>query len=534
MGGTERGFAVYYPEKDKVTTWLIAKKETNFGFWSSCTDDSGTVWLGTAQRGLMYYNDYQRDNVDVKKIFRIDHPLLEDGVKVMQLKIWGKWLIIGIGKNVLIMDLKEWYQKKKVSIRYINPQEGNFSSPLQENSILIDSRDSTIWFATGDMLYQWDIKKWLSLPVYDVRPNITWHSQKGDYAVADQQPLTINPIDNTLKFSIWFQSRDNMPRYMSVALAKKGDSIRFPPPSLQTAFEYSNLAPGRYELAIQICQSNGSVSVFRYPILVKKFWWQYWWVWVVFLLLLMVPILLWVSSRNKAKLLEERARRREAEQQKMLSALQIVSLGNQFRPHFILNALNTVGAELDNKPQAESVLSRLGESIDLIFSHSQQQKISHPLSDEWRLVKNIIDIHRMMYLKNLETDIPEQTEIDRLSNILIPLGLLQIPVENALLHGLTNREIGPWKLDIDLAETEKDLIINITDNGVGRAKATLLSNYRKHGTGTKNLKSILEIVNAGKAEKITFTYVDEIFFSENDYKGTKVIITIPKKFQYEI
>lgn len=534
MGGTDKGFAIYYPDKNKVSTWLISSNETDFGFWSSCIDNRGTVWLGTNQKGLMFYNDYKSDTIDIKKIFRIEHPLLPDGIKIMQLKIWGNWLLIGIGKNMLAMNLEKWYNSRKVFIRYINPQEGNFSAALQENAILVDHRDSTVWFATADMLYQWDIKEWLSLPIYKVKPNLVFHTLNSDSTIAEDQLIKIKPTDNSLKFSVWFQSRDNMPRYMSVTLIKKGDSLVFPSPSLQTSFEYSNLAPGNYQLFVQICQSDGSVSINKYAILIKKFWWQYWWIWAIFFLLLFIPIVLWIQSRNKAKLVEERARRREAEQQKLLSTLQIVSLGNQFRPHFILNTLNTVGAELDNKPQAEAVLSRLGESIDLIFSHSQQQKIAHSLADEWILVKNVIDIHRMMYLKELETDISEQIISDRFSKVFVPLGLVQIPVENALLHGLSNKENGPWKLIIEIDEREHDLIINIVDNGVGRLKAAELSNYRKHGAGTKNLNSILKIVNAGKDRKIIFTYIDGIFSSDDEEYGTKVSITIPKNFQYEI
>jgi LytS/YehU family sensor histidine kinase len=222
-----------------------------------------------------------------------------------------------------------------------------------------------------------------------------------------------------------------------------------------------------------------------------------------------------------------------AEQEKKLSTLRIVSLSNQFRPHFILNALNTVGAELDNKPQAESVLSRLGESIDLIFSHSQQQKIFHSLSNEWKLVENVIDIHRMMYLKQLEVYLPDKNKIETYKQIMVPLGLLQVPVENSLLHGLSNREQGPWNLKIDINEIDSEIIIIITDNGVGRESAAKLSNFRKHGTGTKNLESILSILNKNKSERINIRFEDNIFRNEDTLYGTRTIITIPKNFSSE-
>ncbi len=540
MGDPKKGVAVYYPEKGIATTWLVDKGEISFGYWSSITDNKGTVWMGSDEKGLMYYKEQADRAINPANFKRINHPLLPDGIKIMQLAQWKNWLLIGTGKDMLLLDLEEWYNNSKTLVRYINPQEEEFKPLPEQNSIHIDRRDSSVWFATSDMLYQWDIKEWLSIPTWRVTPNAELRLNNQTLLLNEKNTAHINPKNNTLKFSFWFQSRDNMPRYMSVAFIKKGDSLLLPTPSLLTKFQYENLASGTYELIVQICQSDGTVSLHKYTVLVKKFWWQYWWVWLIFSFALFTPLVLWIVSRNKVRLAEEKAKRKEAEldtikaeQQKKMAAMQIVTLSNQFRPHFILNALNTIGAELDNKPQAESVLSRLGESIDIIFSHTQQQKITHSLVNEWQLVTNIIDIHKTMYLKNLETTLPDKKEIDNYKNIQIPLGLLQVPVENALLHGLSNRETGPWKLVIALEEAENDLKIIITDNGVGREKAATLTNYRKHGTGTSNMNNILEILNNGKVQKITINYNDNIFNDNDTYYGTTVIITIPKTFRYE-
>ncbi len=534
------GFAVYEPKKKKAKTWLIAKGETDFSFWSSIMDTKGTIWLGTGQRGLKYFDDYSDNSISPGSFNQIKHPLLPDNVKIMQLAQWGKWLIMGTGRDILLMDIEEWHRTRKVCIRYLNPQESNFSAPPEQNTILIDNRDSSVWFATSDMLYHWDIRKWLSLTNYEVKPNILLHSTKGSSTLTENHITHFNAENNTLKFSIWFQSRDNMPRYISVALVKKGEIPNFETPSLKTQFDYFNLVPGNYTIAVQICQANGNLTTHQFPIIIRKFWWQNWWVWCAFFMALFIPILMFVLTRNRAILAKEEAKRKaaelettKAEYEKNLSNLQIVSLSNQFRPHFILNALNTVGAELDNKPQAESVLSRLGESIDIIFNHTHKQKITHSFTYEWKLVNNIIDIHRLMYLKTLETDLPPKQKINELNNLQIPLGLLQIPVENALLHGLSNRETSPWKLKIDIKESEKSVIVEIIDNGIGRAKASMLSNYRKHGTGVKNINSILEILNLGRLEKITIVFEDGIYQKNNTVFGTKAIITIPITFRYE-
>lgn len=539
MGNPNRGISIYYPWKNMAKTWLVEHSEIEFGFWSAIVDNKGTVWMGTEKKGLRYYNDYHVDTVLTQKIKKVKHPLLPDEISIQQLAPWGNWLIIGTGKDILLLDLEKWYKTKTAFVRYINPQEAELKPMPEQNTILVDRRDSSVWFATSDMLYQWDIKQWLSLPVYKVNPNVIVHLGYAKKNLNTNNIFKVDATNNTLNFSIWFQSRDNMPRYMSVALIGERDTLRLPLPSLKTNFTYQNLASGKYELIIQICQSDGSVSLYKYQILIKKFWWQYWWVWIIFSLAIIIPVILWMISRNKARIAEEKARRREAEleaikitRQKEFAALQITSLSNQFRPHFILNALNTIGAELDNKPQAESVLSRLGESVDIIFSHAKQQKIAHSFLDEWKLVTNIIDIHKTMYLKTLEVTLPVREQLDDIAGLQIPLGILQIPVENALLHGLSNRENGPWKLTIEIIEKPREILVQIVDNGVGRKKASFLSNYQKHGTGIKNLNSILQILNRGKAEKIFIQYEDVLHNQE--YTGTKVTIVMPKKFQYEI
>ena len=95
-----------------------------------------------------------------------------------------------------------------------------------------------------------------------------------------------------------------------------------------------------------------------------------------------------------------------------------------------------------------------------------------------------------------------------------------------------NRDEYPFP-NHEITEDEKSVMISITDNGVGREMAATLSNYQKHGTGTKNLSGILEIVNAKNIDKIVIKYLDGIFTEGAVVYGTKVIISIPKQFIYE-
>ena len=54
-----------------------------------------------------------------------------------------------------------------------------------------------------------------------------------------------------------------------------------------------------------------------------------------------------------------------------------------------------------------------------------------------------------------------KNNLEKIKNINVPLGILQIHVENALLHGLSNRETGPWELSIFIEEGKKNIVVKI-------------------------------------------------------------------------
>ncbi|NOT92055.1 sensor histidine kinase [Ferruginibacter sp.] len=537
-GHPKRGILIYYPEKDIVKTWLTDKNESPFGAFSSISDTKGTVWMGSGANGLWYYNDYNKEPSPLN-CKRINHPLLANSKSITALTQYNNWLVISGYDKIMLLNLDSFYQKNKIILRYLNPQEAGFTSFTEQNTLLTSKKDSTVWFSTSDMLYQWNVKKWLGLPAYKVTATVFVQSGKNSTVLHNKKNNSFKPGFNSFDLHVRYLSPDNMPRYSSAALIKDGDSLQLPEPSLQNIYSIKNISSGRYQFLLEIYEADGSTTRYTYSITIKKYLWQQWWFWALLSGLVSAVILYLYNLKQKKRVAEEKAKTAAAElqsfkseQEKKLANLQLVTLSSQFRPHFILNALNTIGAQMDDKPEAESVLSRLGESVNLIFNHAQQQKILHPFNSEWQLVQNIIHIHRQMYLKQLTTNLPDAAITDNYQNINVPLGILQIPIENALLHGLSNRENGPWNLSISISEKENYIVVSITDNGVGRKKSATLSNFTKHGTGTKNLNEIVAIINATNTEKINITYTDDIYNEADNKFGTSVQIEIPKQLNY--
>lgn len=537
-GHSKRGVMVYDPKKNSAKTWLTEKNEIAFGAYASVTDAMGTVWMGSGTNGLWYYKDYSQEPSPLS-CKKINHPLLGNTKALTALTIYKSWLVISGYDKMMLLNLDSFYQKNKIILRYLNPQEAAFTSFTEQNTSFTSVTDSTVWFSTGDMLYQWDIKKWLSLPQYKVAVTTRAEWSNKQLVLLLNKNNLFKPGNNSFDIQVRYLSPDNMPRYSRAALIKEGEEVLLPEPALQSIYSIKNISSGQYQFILEIFEADGSTTRYVYKIYIQKFLWQQWWFWLILSGIVLGSIFYFINLKRKRQLAEQKVKTQEAElhsfkseQEKKMANLQLIGLSNQFRPHFILNALNTIGAQMDDKPEAESVLSRLGESVNLIFNHSRQQKILHSFENEWRLVINIIHIHRMMYLKELETKLPESTVIDCVKNIQVPLGILQIPVENALLHGLSNREGAPWKLYITIAENENFITVNITDNGVGRKKSAILSNYTKHGTGTKNQNEIISIINASNTNKISITYQDEIYSNSSERYGTAVTITIPKQLTY--
>lgn len=520
IGHPKKGFAVYNQKSKKAITYDLKKNKTPIGFISCVTDNKGTVFMGSDDKGLWYYNDYTKPPTPAN-IHNIYHPLINNTVRITAMAIYKNWLVLSCYNKICLVNLDSFYLKQKAIVRYLTVQETNFTSFTEQNTMLVSKTDSTLWFSTSDMLYQWDINTWLQIPSHKV--SLTAFIQKDSLRTQLnlEQQINLKPSETSFDLMFEYLSPDGLPHYTRTALVKQGDSLVFSEPNLKSKFSFKNLSSGNYKFYIEIFEQDGSTTQYLYQFTINKYLWQHWWFWVLASFLFLTPLILWLNSLRK-----------QAVQQKIISQLNIITLSSQFRPHFILNALNTIGADLMNKPAAETVISRLGESINLIFNQAQKEKITHSLKTEWILVENVIAIHRIMYLPELQVQEPDAEWLDKNFNIQIPVGIIEIMAENALLHGLRNRKNPPYILKIEATDDEANYYFTITDNGIGRTKAMQLSSYKKHGTGTKNLDNIINILNKFNKNKIEIKYTDNVFSGEENC-GTSITIIIPKNYFYE-
>ena len=155
--------------------------------------------------------------------------------------------------------------------------------------------------------------------------------------------------------------------------------------------------------------------------------------------------------------LAELERQTQAASQAELKALQA-----QVHPHFLFNVLNTMAALCRIDPPAAGRLAvRLGDFLRRSLRESQPPLI--PLSEEMQNVRTYLEIEKARFGDNLRVN--EQIEPGT-ENLLVPSFGVQLLAENAVLHGISQKE-GGGVLSIRACRRRGYLWLRVADSGVG-------------------------------------------------------------------
>ena len=139
-------------------------------------------------------------------------------------------------------------------------------------------------------------------------------------------------------------------------------------------------------------------------------------------------------------------------------------LRSQLNPHFIFNALNTVsGLAHQKSEQTVPYIVKLGNLIRLVLKNSREEFVS--VADEVRAVEDYLEL-QSNFSQKFQYQIAIQETIDT-EEVLVPPMFVQPFVENAINHGIINKEDGKIHVNIVLDQKQKLLTCTIEDNGEG-------------------------------------------------------------------
>jgi two-component system, LytTR family, sensor kinase len=177
---------------------------------------------------------------------------------------------------------------------------------------------------------------------------------------------------------------------------------------------------------------------------------------------------------------------REHEMSKLAAEAELRALRSQINPHFLFNALTTIGYLIQSAP--ERAIETLLRLTALLRGVLRSEGEFTTVGKELEIIESYLDIERARFEQRLavRVDVPAS-----LRNLRIPPLLLQPLVENAVKHGIApRREGGEVSLVARIDEAGQHaptLVVVVRDSGIGATDAELRRG-RAAGVGLANVE----------------------------------------------
>lgn len=230
-----------------------------------------------------------------------------------------------------------------------------------------------------------------------------------------------------------------------------------------------------------------------------------------------------ITLRGKeTQLLQEQKMKEELNAR--LVGLQQKVLRSQINSHFVFNVLNSIKVFImDNDTQsAATYLNKFARFIRMVLDGNIKDNVS--LSEELETLDLFLSIEKMRF----EGRFSYRFEIDESSDLhsySVPALILQPFVENALWHGIMNKE-GAGLLIIRVSNQEDNLLIEIDDNGIGYKTALARKGHEHTPVGINIVKERMNHYNLHAKNKINFSIYDKA--DRNEGEGTLVKIWLKR------
>lgn len=224
-----------------------------------------------------------------------------------------------------------------------------------------------------------------------------------------------------------------------------------------------------------------------------------------------------------------RKRQRDREQWRMqnaMTSLRLENVRNRISPHFIFNVLNR---EMNLHKGDKESQNLIGLTKLIRRNLELTDCLAVSLADELDFVDTYVKLERQSLGSEFEyrLDLAEQLDLQEMK---VPSMLLQIPVENAIKHGLRLKE-GKRLLLIQVHKLENNQVeIVICDNGGGYRKTSV--SYGT-GTGMKVITQIIQLLNMYNFRPILMK-INNVLIGEEKEMGCEVRFVVPLDYSYQL
>lgn len=426
--------------------------------------NDSTLWLATWAGGTMHY-DLKKGKWNRIRNAEHKNQLYDDiGHRLMP---WGSeiaWYAGQGGFGILNFRTGEYelYQNDPADVHSIRPNSA-FNFLFTRDSTLIVCGLLGVSIASPYPGRRIELEEKSPLLVSVTVNGIQWRS---DTSVTFLRRLDLNHNQNSVVFKVAvpvFYQPDSM-RYRFRLEGYDKDWIETGTRSVG----YHHLSGGNYVLRFQasrdgIVWTDGRIAP---RIRIQILFWKRPLFIIMCILFLGGLAFIFHTMRIRQVRKEQRLK---SEFNKKLASVEMSALRAQMNPHFMFNSLNSIKTYIlkEKTEEASSYLTKFSQLMRSVLNNSKNVLV--PLQDELKALRLYIELESLRFADEFTytIDVEEQLQIDQL---VIPPLLIQPYVENAIRHGLLEKESGQRLLHIKISGGNNDsLVVYIEDNGVGRS-----------------------------------------------------------------
>ncbi len=498
---------------------------------SLATDIDKNIWVGTDEGVIQIEQNtlkISRFQLSSKPSSNIINFLTHDSLN----SLW-----IGTDNGLFSINTKLLNHTDSFLVRSYNEHDGIVSQESNQNAAYCD-KFGILWFGMNGALIRIDPNKIPDnsrLESAIILSDLLLNFESIDahkYTEDDGSPPRFRFNENrfTFKYSaIHFANPDKL----SYSYQLIGSDLNWSPSITDNSVTYANLAPGDYEFKVRVKLENTAwgnpVSLFKFSI-APPFYKTWWFIGLSIFAALLIVYFIYrqlTNQRNrKLKLVELQNRAK-------ILGLEQQTLNAHMNRHFIFNALNSIQYYINtqDKKMANMYLSNFASLVRKNLDSAQVEAIS--LKDELDRLELYLKLEQMRFQNRFEYEIEIQQELDS-EHLLVPSMILQPFVENSIMHGILPSDL-KGVIILNISENNEDLVIKISDNGIGFETSVSLKNGTSiHvSNGMKITRQRMEVLRTMTKGNYSIKGPEEVKNERGEPIGTIVEITIPRKFSIE-
>ncbi len=484
----------------------------------TCWQDSiGIYWFGNA-KGIGWF--------DGESSGFISEEPFQNGITSI-LKIDSSNFIIGTPKDLIKWDYGKYQLDSTIQYKAYNEFNGYLGGGVRTEGIIQD-HSGAIWICGENQLVKWDpngssiLSDTYNLYLRDIQwlsDSISWISCSHNlsYNKLDVPQVSFKHNNNTIRIKLGSINAP-VPEEASIEYFLEGHEDGWNSIETMQEITYSKLSPGKYIFHYRSGLVNYTPDEQTLLVWIHPAFYQTWLFRIIVPLILLTLVVLLVYSITYRVQYNKRL---IAQQKQENSQLKLNAILNQMNPHFSHNVLNSIGALIfSSQPQeVYKQLTRFSKMLRGLLKDEGSVIIT--LGQELDFVGNYLELEKLRFEDRFEYVLPALDDV--VKQVPIPKLLIQIPVENALKHGLSSIS-GVGQLKISVYSKDQETQISIEDNGIGVAESKRRG-QRGTGRGFEIMDSLIRFANQERVGRYEYE-VEDLSETALEKSGTIVKINI--------